>query len=65
MCHNILYIHTERVFGDLQTLSYSFDESAKALRFIQQNISLPSLNFYKICMVGVKNHSELYHIINP
>lgn len=46
--------HTQRVFGDLQRLSCSFDESAKALRLIQQNISLPSLNFYKICVVGVK-----------
>lgn len=65
MCHDILYVcthpptdtHTQRVFEDLQRLSFSFDKSAKALRLIQQkNISIPSLKFYKIYMVGVKEN---------
>jgi len=61
MCHDVLYVctrpQTHSVYWKICSLSFLFDESAKALRLIQQKI-FPYLlfKFDKFYMVGVKEN---------
>lgn len=63
-------MHTSCVYSEtFRNIHIHFHESAKALRLIPTEYFLyilSSLNFYKICMVGVKeNHSNCTILLTP